>query len=72
MGWIISVGRAGARGKGKGGQILSVCFDADRIPARVKVCADAGEPASQAADAVPSWQAQRVWRNVLSTLVGPD
>jgi len=64
MGWTISVGTAGARSsKGRGGrpQALSVC---------IKVFPNADRTTLVDAGSTPAWQAQRVWQNVLSTLVG--
>jgi hypothetical protein len=64
MGWTISVGTAGVRGskaRGGGPQALSVYVDAQGVTAQVKVIPSAGS--------MPAWQAQRVWQNVLSTLV---
>lgn len=64
MGWMISVGTPGARSsKGRGGrpQALSVC---------IKVYPNAGRTTLDDAGSTPAWQAQRVWQNVLSTLVG--
>jgi hypothetical protein len=73
MGWTISVGTAGARGsKGTSGrlQALSVSFDAHGVTARVKVFPSADGFASDEAGSIPARQAQRVWQNVVSTLVG--
>jgi hypothetical protein len=73
MGWTISVGTAGARSsKGRGGrpQALSVCIDAQGVTAQVKVIPNADRTTSGDAGSIPAWQAQRVWQNVLSTLVG--
>jgi hypothetical protein len=73
MGWTISVGTAGARSsKGKGGrpQALSVCIDAQGVIAQVKVFPNADRTTLVDAGSTPAWQAQRVWQNVLSTLVG--
>jgi len=73
MGWTISVGTAGARNsKGRGGrpQALSVSIDAQGVTAQVKVFPNADRTTSGDAGSIPAWQAQRVWQNVLSTLVG--
>ena len=73
MGWTISVGTAGARGnkaRGARPQVLSVCFDAQGMTAQVKVYPNGDTTASDSAGSMPAWQAQRVWQNVLSTLVG--
>jgi hypothetical protein len=73
MGWTISVGTAGATGsKTRYGrsQTLSVSFDAHGVTARVTANPDAAGLASDVAGSVPAWQAQRVWQNVLTTLVG--
>jgi hypothetical protein len=59
MGWIISVGKAGAKGTAGGTQALSLRVNLQGMEGQVKL-----------AGAVPAWQAQRVWQNVLSTLVG--
>jgi len=64
MGGMISVGTAGARSsQGRGGrpQALSVWIDAQGVTAQVKVFPNAGRT---------TLEAQRVWQNVLSTLVG--
>ena len=61
MGWIISVGKAGAKGKTAGAQAVSLRVDVQGMAAQVRVFPDTGP--------VPAWQAQRVWQNVLSTLV---
>ena len=71
MGWIISVGRAGAS-KQAGGQGVSVSVDVQGVPARIKVFHDAAGTASRAAGAIPARQAQRIWRNVLSTLTDTE
>lgn len=74
MGWTISVGTAGARsGKGRGGrpQALSICIDAQGMTAQVKVFPNADRTTSGDVGSMPAWQAQRVWQNVLSTLVAP-
>jgi hypothetical protein len=73
MGWTISVGTAGARSsKGRGGrpQALSVCIDAQGVTAQVKVFPNADRTTSGDAGSIPAWQAQHVWQDVLSTLVG--
>ena len=73
MGWTISVGTAGARSsKGRGGrpQALSVCIDAQGVTAQVKLFPNPDRTTSDNAGSIPAWQAQRVWQNVLSTLVG--
>lgn len=75
MGWTISVGTAGAAGKSsKGGkaQALSVCIDAQGMTARVTVFPNADRTPSGDAGSIPAWQAQRVWQNILSTLVGTE
>jgi len=77
MGWTISVGTAGARNnagrsKGEGGraQALSIWIDAHGVTAQVKVSPNADRTTFGNAGSIPAWQAQRVWQNVLSTLVG--
>jgi hypothetical protein len=70
MGWMISVGTAGTKGKSGSAQGLTLCFDAEGMHARVKMYPDAA--AAPAAAALPTAQAQRVWRNVLATLVGTE
>lgn len=73
MGWTISVGTAGAKNKAGGGraQALSIWIDAHGVTAQVKVSPNADRTTSFSdAGAIPAWQAQRVWQNVLSTLVG--
>ena len=62
MGWIISVGKAGAKGRAAGAQAVSLRVDVQGMAAQVKIFPESG--------AIPAWQAQRVWQNVLSTLVG--
>lgn len=69
MGWIISVGRAGAKGRKAGVQAVSLRVDVQGMAAQVRVVPTAGRAAA-GADAIPAWQAQRVWQNVLTTLVG--
>ncbi len=70
MGWIISVGKAGAKGRAAGAQALSVSIDVQGLAAQVKVFPNADRTTSGDAGSIPAWQAQRVWQNVLSTLVG--
>ena len=73
MGWMISVGTAGARGsttRNGRPQALSVSFDAHGVTARVTANPDAARLASDDAGSVPARQARRVWQNVLTTLVG--
>jgi len=70
MGWIISVGRAGAKGRTGSAQAVSLRMDMQGMTAQVRIFPAAGHPASGTADALPAWQAQRVWQNVLTTLVG--
>jgi len=77
MGWTISVGTAGARrsktsSKAGGGrtQALSIWIDAHGVTAQVKVSPNADRTTLDKAGSIPAWQAQRVWQNVLSTLVG--
>jgi hypothetical protein len=73
MGWTISVGQAGSKGKHSAkqanrqssAQALMLSVDVQGVAARVKVYPDAHTDA-----AAPAWQAQRVWQTVLSTLVG--
>jgi hypothetical protein len=69
MGWIISVGTAGVKGKGgQGGQVLSLNLDARGVPARIRIFEDAGDTASRPAGMRPARQEQRIWRHVLATL----
>jgi hypothetical protein len=70
MGWIISVGKAGAKGRAGSAQAVSLRMDVQGMAAQVRIYPAAGQMASDAADALPVWQAQRVWQNVLTTLVG--
>lgn len=75
MGWTISVGTAGAAataGKGGKAQTLSIDIDAHGLKAQVKVSPNADRTPSGDAGSIPAWQAQRVWQNVLSTLVGTE
>ena len=60
MGWIISVGKAGAKGRAENAQAVSLRVDMQGMAAQVRVLPDT----------LPAWQAQRVWQNVLTTLVG--
>jgi hypothetical protein len=70
MGWIISVGKAGAKGRAGNAQAVSLRMDMQGMAAQVRIYPAAGQAASNALDALPAWQAQRVWQNVLTTLVG--
>jgi hypothetical protein len=45
-------------------------MDVQGMAAQVRVFPDTGPEASSTADLLPARQAQRVWQNVLSTLVG--
>jgi hypothetical protein len=45
-----------------GAQAVSLRVDVQGMAAQVKIFPESG--------AIPAWQAQRVWQNVLSTLVG--
>ncbi len=75
MGWTISVGTAGAAtaaGKGGKAQVLSIDIDAHGLKARVTVFPNADRTTLGDAGSIPAWQAQRVWQNVLSTLVGTE
>jgi hypothetical protein len=69
MGWIISVGRAGAK-RASGVQAVSLRMDVQGMPVQVKVFPDGGCHPASSADALDARQAQRVWQNVLSSLVG--
>jgi hypothetical protein len=69
MGWIISVGRAGAK-RTSGLQAVSLRMEVQGMRAQVKVFPDADRLAANSADALAALQAQRVWQNVLATLVG--
>lgn len=70
MGWMISVGTAGTKGKSGSTQGLTLCFDAEGMHARVKMVPGAASAAAGAA--LPTAQAQQVWGKVLATLVGTD
>jgi hypothetical protein len=70
MGWIISVGRAGAKGRAAGVQALSLRVDVQGMAAQVRVFPESGPAAPSTEDLLPARQAQRVWQNILSTLVG--
>lgn len=70
MGWIISVGKAGAKGRAAGAQALSLHIDAPGMAAQVRVCPHVDRTPSGDANSMPAWQAQRVW-NLVSALVGP-
>jgi hypothetical protein len=75
MGWIISVGQAGVKGRQAGRQAggqteaLMLSVDVHGTAARIKLYPDARTEAIETG-AASAWQAQRVWQNVLSTLVG--
>jgi hypothetical protein len=62
MGWIISVGKAGAKGRLANTQPVSLRVDVQGLATQVRVFPDSGTS--------PAWQAQRVLQTVLSTLVG--
>lgn len=74
MGWKISVGQAGVKGRQAGRQAdaraLLLSVDVQGTAARVTVYPDTRTGAAIEAGAAPAWQAQRVLQNVLSTLVG--
>jgi hypothetical protein len=74
MGWVISVGQAGVKGRQSrtqaGAQTLTLSVDVQGAAARVKVYPDGRMGAESGTGPVPAWQAQRVWQNVLATLVG--
>lgn len=69
MGWTISVGRPGAKGGNQENQALALCIDVRGLRARVDVAPAAATARIDGATAVSAWQARRLWRNVLSTLV---
>jgi hypothetical protein len=64
MGWIISVGKAGAKGSARDIQALSISFDVDGQHTQIRI-ADGLRPGAPA-DRV---QARRVWQTVLNTLI---
>lgn len=71
MGWIISVGQAGTKGRTTNAQAMNIYVDLQGAAARVQVFAAHGASGSRGgATSLPAHQAQRVWQNVLSTLVG--
>lgn len=74
MGWVISVGQAGVKRKQTsqqtGVQALMLSVDVQGAAARIKVYPDARTGTATESAMAPAWQAQRVWQNVLSTLVG--
>lgn len=70
MAWMISVGRAGAKGRAAGVQAVSLRIDVQGMAAQVKVFPNADRTTSGDTGSIPAWQVQRVWQNVLSTLVG--
>jgi hypothetical protein len=69
MAWMISVGRAGAKGRAAP-QAVSLQVNVQGMRAQVKVFPNADRTTSGDTGSIPAWQAQRVWQNVLSTLVG--
>lgn len=70
MAWMISVGRAGAKGRTAAAQAISLQVNVQGMAAQVKVFPNADRTTSGDTGSIPAWQAQRVWQNVLSTLVG--
>jgi hypothetical protein len=66
MGWIISVGQAGAKKQSNGVQVVSICVHMDGQRTLVKV----GGRGTDAMTPADSMQARRVWQTVLTTLVG--
>jgi hypothetical protein len=69
MGWIISVGRAGAGTRtAADARAMSVRFDANGVALQLKV----RELEDRLAAPAPDWQARRVWQKVLSTVVDID
>lgn len=70
MAWMISVGKAGAKGRAAGVQAVSLRIDVAGMAAQVKFFPNADRTTSGDTGSIPAWQAQRVWQNVLSTLVG--
>jgi hypothetical protein len=65
MGWIISVGKAGAKGSTRDIQALSIFLDVDGQTTRVTI-ADGLRPGAPAHRV----QARRVWQTLLTTLIG--
>jgi hypothetical protein len=72
MDWKISVGTAGGRSGGRAAEHSICVFAAEtgRAAARVKFIPNAGRTTSGTAGSIPAHQAEQVWRNVLSILVG--
>ena len=79
MGWVISVGRTGKgfeRGTNAGVITTTIaCLitsNSCRTIAQVIIESNAGRTTSGTAGLTPACQAEQVWQNVLSTLVGAD
>lgn len=76
MHWTIRVGRAGfERSTHAGVTTFSLCFvtsTSRRTAAQVTISPNAGRTTSGQAGSNPACQAEHVWQNVLSTLVGID
>jgi hypothetical protein len=74
MGWVIKVGRKGfERGANAGVTTFQTCIVTSttcRTVAQVTVSPNAGRTTSGKAGSNPACQAEQVWQNVLSTLVG--
>jgi hypothetical protein len=76
MGWVISVGKAGFE-RGTNADVItsfqcSVTSNSCRATAHVMVSPNANRTTSGKAGSTPACQAEQVWQNVLSTLVGVD
>ncbi len=76
MGWMIRVGRAGfERGTNAGVTTSFQCLVTSgscHAAAQLMVTPNAGRTTSDKAGSIPACQAEQVWQNVLSTLVGFD
>lgn len=69
MGWTISVGKAGMKNRITSVQALNIVVDVQGTATRIEVYDENDEALADVAS-IPARQAQWVWQNVLSTLVG--
>ena len=69
MGWTISVGKAGTNSRMTSAQALKIYVEVQGSATRIQVYGE-NDAASAEVASTPARQAQRVWQNVLSTLVG--
>lgn len=75
MSWLISVGSAGFERGMNAGVTTSKCLVTStscHTVAQLRLTPNADKTTSGIAGSNPTCQAEQVWRNVLSTLVGMD